>query len=57
MAISPFPRQKKFSVCFCLFVMGWGGLLFFFIIIPVGSWGKMSTGTLSCLLLQLQYWL
>ena len=23
--------------------------------IPFGSWGKISTGTLSCLLLQLQY--
>ena len=28
-------------------------LLLFFIL--SGSWGKISTGTLSCLLLQLQY--
>ena len=55
-----FPRQKK-VLCFrggrkivVKVLGGGGGLLFFFIIIPFGSWGKISTGTSSCLLLQLQ---
>ena len=34
-------------------VWGEGGSVIYGI--PFGSWGKMSTGTLPCLLLQLQY--
>ena len=34
-------------------VGGWGGSVIYGI--PFGSWGKISTGTLPCLLLQLQY--
>ena len=57
-------RRPKKVLCFCgggqnvvkvVGEGGGGGLLFFFIIIPFGSWGKISTGTSSCLLLQLQY--
>ena len=32
-----------------------GGGLLFMVFIPFGSWGKISTGTLPCLLLQLRY--
>ena len=35
--------------------VGGGGGLLFMVFIPFGSWGKISTGTLPCLLLQLQY--
>ena len=31
----------------------WGSIIYGFI--PFGSWGKISAGTMSCLLLQLQY--
>ena len=35
----------------CFFII----IYYFFILF--GSWGKISTGTLSCFLLQLQYYL
>ena len=40
-------------VGFHLMLGQWGSIIYGFI--PFGSWGKISAGTMSCLLLQLQY--